>query len=79
MKTMMAAVALAIALPAAAHAQPANPGEKHEHADGKDCCCKSEKKMPCCEKMHGKHEEGAADPHAGHDMSGHQGHQQPQN
>ena len=79
MTTMMAAIALAIALPAAAHAAPTTPAEKHAHEDGMDCCCKGEKKMPCCEKMHGKQEGASADPHAGHDMGGHQGNQQPRN
>jgi hypothetical protein len=68
MKTMFAALALAIALPSVAHAQmaPAPSQEKKM-----ECCCeKMGKKMDCCDE-HGKAKAGH-DEHAGHDMSQHQ-------
>lgn len=83
MKYLMAAVALTIASPAFAQADPhaGHAGhEQHEKdcckekdADGtrKDCCdkaMKDGKAMACCEK-HAK--EMGKDAHAGHDMSKH--------
>ena len=72
MKKKFAALALAIAIPAAAHAQAAPtpvPEKKME------CCCeKMGKKMDCCDE-HGR--QAGQDEHAGHDMSQHQQHQQP--
>ena len=75
MNRILTAVALAIALPAVAHAQnaPAPAAEK-------DCCekMKAEGKECCCKDMAGKG-------HAGHDMEqhdhapqadGHEGHRQ---
>lgn len=75
MKTMFAALALAVAIPGIAHAQtapaPASaPGKKMEC-----CCAKMGMKMDCCDK-HGKAGAGH-DEHAGRDMSQHQQHQQP--
>jgi len=76
MKTFIAAIALTIALPAAAHAQNAQAGENHAQHQGmdygkeqKDCamnCCKAKeaKKMACCDKPDQKGD----DAHAGHDM-----------
>jgi hypothetical protein len=66
----------------AAHGAQAMPGASMDHSKHEDCCPKGQdgKAMPCCEKMKaagGKMEccqkvasaKGAADPHAGHDMS----------
>lgn len=68
MNKLMAAVALAIALPGVAHAQ-ASPPEKPKM----ECCDKMKDKCACCEKMSGKPASGSAappsDPHAGHDMA----------
>lgn len=72
MKKILAAVALAIALPAVAHAQsaPAAAPKPMKH-----CCCKDKSKpMDCCEE-HGRGQAGHDD-HAGHDMSQPQQHQQ---
>lgn len=67
MNKLMAAVALAVALPSIAHAQVA-PAEKPKMA----CCEKMKDKCACCDKMAGKAASGSsapsADPHAGHDM-----------
>jgi hypothetical protein len=65
MKTFLFAAALAVALPAVAHAQaaPASPPAKAQApADSKPCCC---------EEMMARHGD-----HQGmkHEMSGHQGH-----
>jgi hypothetical protein len=99
MKTMLAAVALAIAFPALAQnaPAPANPHAHHQngHGDHKpgtdhkahmDGCMKSGMSKADCEKMCAEHRkgqgqhkpaaQGGADPHAGHDMSQHQGHPQ---
>jgi hypothetical protein len=78
MKTFLAAAALAVALPAVAHAQatPANPPAKvPAPADSKQKCC--------CEEMmgqHGDHQRMKHDMpgHQGHDMGGHQQHTQPE-
>ncbi|HEX8307106.1 MAG TPA: hypothetical protein VF645_01635 [Allosphingosinicella sp.] len=67
MKLYLAAAALAVAFPAAAHAEAA-PGaapkaEKH-------CCCeKMDRKMACCEehmKQKDKDGEAGSDAHKGH-------------
>jgi hypothetical protein len=56
MKTMMTALALAIAFPAAAHAQAAPTPEAKQDccekmkAEGKECCCKD-----MAEKDHAEH------------------------
>lgn len=67
MNKVMAAVALAIALPGIAHAQAA-PAEKPTMA----CCEKMREKCACCDKMADKPASGtnapSSDPHAGHDM-----------
>ncbi len=80
MNKYVTAIALAIALPAVAHAQSAAaPAAKMDccakmKAEGKECCCKDMARMD-----HGK--KAAADAHAGHDMSqapqpaGHPNHQ----
>ena len=68
MNKLMAAVALAIALPGVAHAQAA-PAEEPKM----DCCEKMKDKCACCDKMAGKPASGnsasSSDPHAGHDMA----------
>ncbi|HEX8449514.1 MAG TPA: hypothetical protein VF652_07985 [Allosphingosinicella sp.] len=65
MKMYLAAAALAVAFPAAAHAGPA-PAPKAETP----CCCeKMDRKMDCC-KEHMKKDRGdqaGSDPHEGHD------------
>ena len=68
MKSLLIATALAVALPAVAHAQTAPaPAPKMEccekmKADGKDCCCKDMAK-----KDHSGHGgKAGSDPHAGH-------------
>lgn len=60
----------------ASHGQSGHEGHMKccKHADGKmaDCCAKTKAngtRMDCCDKHSGK--AGAADPHAGHDMSKH--------
>ena len=67
MNQLVAAVALAVALPGIAHAQ-ATPAEKPKMA----CCEKMKEKCACCDKMAVKPAAGAdaqsSDPHAGHDM-----------
>lgn len=67
MDKLVAAVALAVALPGIAHAQSA-PLEKPKMA----CCEKMKEKCACCDKMAVKPASGAdtssSDPHAGHDM-----------
>jgi len=67
MNKLLAAVALAIALPGVAHAQAA-PSEKPKM----DCCEKMKEKCACCDKMAGKPADStdtpSSDPHAGHDM-----------
>ena len=74
MKTMFAALALAIAIPGIAHAQTAPPPAPEKIME---CCCeKMGVKMDCCDK-HGKAGAGQ-DEHAGHDMSQPQQHQKPQ-
>lgn len=67
MKNILTAIALTIAIPAMAHAQPAAPAKA-------DCCdkMKGECKMDCCKGMAKGDKPGAkdaGDPHAGHDMS----------
>ncbi|MFA9201560.1 MAG: hypothetical protein ACEQR8_10340 [Cypionkella sp.] len=66
MNKLMAAVALAIALPGVAHAQAA-PAEKPKM----ECCERMKEKCACCDKMAGKpagSTDSSSDPHAGHDM-----------
>ena len=76
MKTMFAALAVAIALPTVAHAQMA-PAPAPAQEKKMECCCeKMGMKMDCCDK-HGKGQAGQDD-HAGYDMSQHQQHQKPQ-
>ena len=66
MRLYLAAAALAVAFPAAAHAA-ADPAPKAE----KPCCCeKMDRKMACCEEHMKPKEQGgqaAPDPHKGHD------------
>lgn len=66
MKIVLAALALAIAFPAAAFAQ-GTPAPKAE----KPCCCeKMDRKMACCEehmKQKDKAEQAGSDAHKGHD------------
>jgi len=87
MKTVLAALALTIALPAASYAAgQAQTGQKDccaKTADGKSSPCCEKKadggKMGCCEKH--ATTQGAADPHAGHNMNAaddqHAGHSTP--
>lgn len=67
MNKLIAAVALAIALPGVAHAQAA-PAEKPKM----ECCEKMKEKCACCDKI-AKPASGteapSSDPHAGHDMT----------
>ena len=68
MKTMIAAIALSIALPAIAHAEttPPAPAETPKMK----CCCKDKDKlMDCCEEQ-GRGKAGEAE-HSGHDMDEH--------
>jgi hypothetical protein len=60
MNKILTAVALAIALPAVAHAQAASAPEK-------DCCekMKSEGKKCCCDKEHADMKHGHADTERG--------------
>ncbi|RJF93973.1 hypothetical protein [Sphingomonas cavernae] len=71
MKTFIFGLAVAMALPIAAHA--AEPTHKdHAHGEKKDCCCCDKgaaDKQSCCDKMKAKPGETAKDPHAGRDMS----------
>ena len=66
MKMYLAAAALAVALPAAAHAEaaPESPPK------AKACCCeKMDRKMACCEehmKQKDKDGHGESDVHKGH-------------
>lgn len=66
MKTLLLALAFAVALPAAANA--AAPA-----LEAKEGCCKmmgKDKKMSCCDDMKKDNKPKAGtDPHAGHDMS----------
>jgi len=67
MKMYLAAVALAIAFPAAVNAQSApTPAPKAE----KPCCCeKMDRKMACCEEHMKEKEQGGqagSDAHKGH-------------
>jgi hypothetical protein len=68
MNKLIAAVAMAIALPSVAHAQAAT-AEKQKM----ECCDKMKDKCACCDKMAGKPASGSSapssDPHAGHDMA----------
>lgn len=75
MKTMFAALALAIALPSVAHAQTASAPAPSQEKKMECCCEKMGMKMDCCDK-HGKAGAGH-DEHAGHDMGQHQQHQAP--
>lgn len=70
MNKILTAIALAIALPAIAHAQAAPPTPPTE----KNCCCdKMGEKMKCCDK-HGD-AGGAHEEHSGHEQ--HQQHDKP--
>lgn len=68
MNKMMAAVALAAALPGVAHAQAAS-AEKPKMA----CCEKMKDTCACCDKTAGEPASGnsapSSDPHAGHDTA----------
>jgi hypothetical protein len=71
MKTILAAVAFAIALPAVVHAQAA-PAPAPAPAPKKHCCCQDKSKpMACCAEHGGK---AGKENHAGHDMGGHRQH-----
>lgn len=75
MKTLFAALALAIALPTVAQAEAASAPAQEKKMD---CCCeKMGMKMDCCDE-HGKAGAGH-DEHAGHDMGRNQQHQTPRN
>jgi hypothetical protein len=65
MKTLLAAIAFAVALPAVAHAQAA-PAPAPAPAPEKKCCC---------DEMKGDHAAGS-NAHEGHDMSQHRQHGQ---
>jgi len=66
MKMYLAAVALAVAFPAAAHAEAASAPKAE-----KPCCCeKMDRKMACCEEHMKQKEQGdqtGPDSHKGHD------------
>lgn len=68
MKMYLAAVALAVAFPAVAHAE-ATPAPKAE----KPCCCeKMDRKMACCEAhMKQKDHDGQAESDAHEEHGGH--------
>lgn len=67
MRSYLAAAALAVAFPAAAHAA-ADPAPKAE----KPCCCeKMDRKMACCEEHMKKEKDGQTEPDS---HKGHQGH-----
>ena len=64
MKTILALIALALAVPAAAQTPPA-PGETPKM----ECCCRDkDKPMACCEE-HGKAGKPPKDGHEGHDTA----------
>ena len=72
MKKMIAAIALAVALPAVANAQapqpPAKPG----------CCAEMKEKCGCCKGMSGAGHQMGGPGHSGPDHnSGHAGHDAP--
>ena len=61
MKTLIAAVAFAIAIPTAAYAQATTPADNPDccekmKADGKDCCCKDMDKSKDSHATHETHE-----------------------
>lgn len=67
MKMLLAATALAVAFPAAAHAQAA-PGSAPK-AEMPCCCEKMDRKMACCEehmKKKDKDDKAESDAHKGH-------------
>ena len=73
MKKILTAVALSIAIPAVAHAEPA-PAAKEDccekmKAEGKECCCKG-----MAGKDHAKHDMKHKDAQA--PQGAHEGHQQ---
>lgn len=86
MKTIIAAIALTIALPAAANAQAAQQGDHSQHQgnhgqhkdmdhqkDHKDCCKHKNadgSAMDCCKEKNGKLPECCK----GHDQKGHDAH-----
>ena len=69
MKMYLAAAALAVAFPAAAHAESApTPAPK---AEMRCCCEKMDRKMACCEEHMKKDKDGRSGSDAHEDHGGH--------